>query len=416
MHALLFEISLPPGRDQSSRPAHPLPEAGATPNFAAHLAMRGPSAEGPGAAPRLATELTGPPPWAGGPHPAPDADADADAEVEVEVEAATEAEDENAAGAAVADGAGPRPSHSLASAAGTEPATPPGAGAWLPGGKAGAATGIGPAVADGPGSAPTEPRPEVTGKTETAVQHPALRTGKTGLPPFRPGPQEHTDNGRNALPPEAGAKTSEYVSASRAVPDGQAASADRNAIEAQPKGAAGVAEVLRDIALPESRSTEPALSDTPRTSAELRGTGTGLRLSGPAPAPAATRLAEGFVRLAAGAGGSVEIALDPPELGRVRLTLAPGGSDSGLSVTVTAERPEALDLLRRQAGDLARELRALGYDSLSLAFTGEGDRPPKRGEGPAGSPTGLVPEQAGTSAAVVLPTSAVVTAGLDLRL
>ncbi|WP_417806550.1 flagellar hook-length control protein FliK [Thioclava sp.] len=66
----------------------------------------------------------------------------------------------------------------------------------------------------------------------------------------------------------------------------------------------------------------------------------------------------------------VEIALSPEELGKVRLVLH--ASEHGMVVTVQAERPETLDLMRRNIGMLAADMRDLGYSELSFNF---GDHP-----------------------------------------
>jgi hypothetical protein len=69
-------------------------------------------------------------------------------------------------------------------------------------------------------------------------------------------------------------------------------------------------------------------------------------------------------------GGPVEITLSPEELGRVRMQLTT--AENGLTLVVTADRPETLDLLRRNIDQLANEYRNLGYGSLSFAFQGDG--------------------------------------------
>ena len=66
----------------------------------------------------------------------------------------------------------------------------------------------------------------------------------------------------------------------------------------------------------------------------------------------------------------IEIALNPEELGRVRMTLHP--SDSGMQVSLVVDRPETADLLRRNIEMLANEFRELGYTSVSFTFSGSG--------------------------------------------
>jgi hypothetical protein len=67
----------------------------------------------------------------------------------------------------------------------------------------------------------------------------------------------------------------------------------------------------------------------------------------------------------------VELSLEPAELGRVRLTLS--ATEGGFNINVLAERPETLDLMRRNAEALAAEYRALGYASVNLSFGQAGD-------------------------------------------
>ena len=63
----------------------------------------------------------------------------------------------------------------------------------------------------------------------------------------------------------------------------------------------------------------------------------------------------------------VEITLSPEELGRVRLVLH--ASEHGMAVSVQAERSETLDLMRRNIGLLAGDMRDLGYSEVSFSFS-----------------------------------------------
>ncbi len=65
----------------------------------------------------------------------------------------------------------------------------------------------------------------------------------------------------------------------------------------------------------------------------------------------------------------VELVLNPEELGRLRMTLVP--SDGGMTVQLTVERPETLELLRRHIDLLASDLRQAGYDRLSFGFAAD---------------------------------------------
>ncbi|MGR3292369.1 MAG: flagellar hook-length control protein FliK [Paracoccaceae bacterium] len=68
----------------------------------------------------------------------------------------------------------------------------------------------------------------------------------------------------------------------------------------------------------------------------------------------------------------VELLLNPEELGRVRLTLQ--AIDGSMAVTITVERPETLDLLRRHIDQLAGQLRDIGYQKLTFEFADQGQQ------------------------------------------
>lgn len=79
----------------------------------------------------------------------------------------------------------------------------------------------------------------------------------------------------------------------------------------------------------------------------------------------AAQLVDGLPNLP---GKPVEIALNPEELGRVRMTLST--SETSVSVSIMAERPETLDLMRRHADQLSAELRRMGYENVGFEFNG----------------------------------------------
>ena len=62
----------------------------------------------------------------------------------------------------------------------------------------------------------------------------------------------------------------------------------------------------------------------------------------------------------------VEIRLSPEELGRVRMTLSV--SETGMSVSISAERDETLNLLRRNADLLSTALGGLDLGTLDIGF------------------------------------------------
>lgn len=100
------------------------------------------------------------------------------------------------------------------------------------------------------------------------------------------------------------------------------------------------------------------------------------------PVPAALDRLDFVETVRGGADGSLELSLRPEDLGRVRLTFS--GPDHALAVTISTERPETLDLMRRHLDALAADLRDSGYGRLDFSFADDGqnqsapddDRPP----------------------------------------
>ncbi|MDT8325901.1 MAG: flagellar hook-length control protein FliK [Roseovarius sp.] len=64
----------------------------------------------------------------------------------------------------------------------------------------------------------------------------------------------------------------------------------------------------------------------------------------------------------------IDLILSPAELGPVRLSMS--SLDGVMSVTVSAERPETLDLMRRHIETLAQEFLNIGYGKAQFSFAG----------------------------------------------
>lgn len=62
----------------------------------------------------------------------------------------------------------------------------------------------------------------------------------------------------------------------------------------------------------------------------------------------------------------IELRLDPAELGAVSIVLQ--GNEDTLVVRITAERPDTLDLMRRNSDQLLAELRAAGIGDAQMSF------------------------------------------------
>lgn len=128
-----------------------------------------------------------------------------------------------------------------------------------------------------------------------------------------------------------------------------------------------------------------------------------------APRPVPQQLA---AAVTGAADGRVEIRLDPEELGRVVLQMQSDGDR--ISLTITTERAETSDLLRRHLQELAQEFRALGYRSIDLGFGG-GDGARNGAGGGQATPAAL-PTDASDEAPQSVSEPAPGGAGLDLRL
>lgn len=63
----------------------------------------------------------------------------------------------------------------------------------------------------------------------------------------------------------------------------------------------------------------------------------------------------------------VEVALNPEELGRVRMSIST--HDTGITLALLAERPETLDLMRRHIDQLTQEFHALGFGDVRFSFS-----------------------------------------------
>jgi len=123
--------------------------------------------------------------------------------------------------------------------------------------------------------------------------------------------------------------------------------------------------------------------------------------------PMAQQVAAGIAKAGEAPGTPVEIALDPPELGRLRMVM---GEVSGtITLSITADRPDTADLLRRNMALLAEEFSRVGLDAPSVEISdgsarGSHQRPddqpseqpanPQSVDGQAGS-TGEVPSASG---------------------
>lgn len=111
-------------------------------------------------------------------------------------------------------------------------------------------------------------------------------------------------------------------------------------------------------------------------------------------------------------GAPMEIALDPPELGKVRLTLLNG--ENGMTIQISAERADTIDLLRRHAGILMDEFQRQGQRDPSLDFSRE--HPDRRPETPAARGEWLIETDEGGPASPHFSATQPISPARNLRL
>lgn len=119
-------------------------------------------------------------------------------------------------------------------------------------------------------------------------------------------------------------------------------------------------------------SPAPSLDVTSVRAAKLEALAPAPPQTPPAPDPAQQVIAA--IR-ADRAGADIDVRLDPPELGRVRIHFAIERNDAVVA-TVSSERSDTLDLLRRHGGDLLRELARAGIENVRLEFAASGEQKP----------------------------------------
>ena len=244
---------------------------------------------------------------------------------------------------------------------------------------------------------------------------PGVATAALAASQPTPGPVEET-------PPRVARlrRTPEAAPVRDRAPSAAQASVAEMAVKAT-ETAAAPATTPSEGAAPTTSASAPMSFSTP-LGAERAG-----HLTGGSEAAAAQRaasphaIAHQMSQALADAGNrTVELTLSPEELGKVRMTLT--SNDGAITVTVQAERPETLDLMRRNIDSLARDFRDMGYSNIGFDFGQQTDQRPSAQERAAESALQpAAPERDGLTRFETFPTppqSAPGTAsgGLDLRI
>jgi flagellar hook-length control protein FliK len=107
----------------------------------------------------------------------------------------------------------------------------------------------------------------------------------------------------------------------------------------------------------------------------------------------------------------VEVALNPEELGRVRMSIS--AHESGITMALLVERPETLGLMRRHIDQLTQEFHALGFEDVRFLFS-QNSKSDGSGSDPMKQNPSAHSEDPAAEAAIQLSLSPSV--GLDMRL
>jgi len=278
-----------------------------------------------------------------------------------------------------------------------------------------------PIASSAPGE-PTEagPSPRTLPTDETADVREAPPQTAYEVPSTDPTPPPLADEGRPSSDGKANAAETARERASTF--DARRPDASAAAPPASPPGPIKGARVSEAIAIEPTAAgggeTEPTLkvSDlasqpsgfdaaVARSPAEAARAFASPKLS----ADARSAIGDLLARVSDGNDGSIEIALDPPELGKIRVIYTP--SSDGLAARVFAQDPSALELLRRHGELLAAELRDAGFGSVSMEFSRED---PNEARNPRRSVWSAAEPSEAPAAAAPRPRT-YRTSGLDLR-
>ncbi|WP_341863029.1 flagellar hook-length control protein FliK [Gymnodinialimonas sp. 57CJ19] len=128
----------------------------------------------------------------------------------------------------------------------------------------------------------------------------------------------------------------------------------------------------------------------------------------------AQQIATALANPSAEGDAPLELALDPPELGRVRMQMAEIAGV--MTLTIQAERPETADLMRRHLDLLAQEFSDAGLDSPSVHISQDGAEHQGRDDGDTPTQASAAPTASTPDDEALPRPSRTAAGGLDLRL
>jgi flagellar hook-length control protein FliK len=118
-------------------------------------------------------------------------------------------------------------------------------------------------------------------------------------------------------------------------------------------------ESVLPAALEESSLTSRAVMSTQEAASQAR-----LLNSAPNPAYVVRQIAEAANK--ASDKNMIELTMDPPELGKVRMSMAESGGV--MAVTISADSQATTELMRRHMDLLRKDFMEMGYQDVSFSF------------------------------------------------
>jgi len=122
-------------------------------------------------------------------------------------------------------------------------------------------------------------------------------------------------------------------------------------------------------------AAEPQIGLAPAQTSNLPGPSPAVPVAPITPAQTSHAVHQITAQITAEAGAAtgrdIEVRLDPEELGRIRITVHP--REAGLFIALAVERPETLELLRRNADELMANLQEFDLSGATLDFSQEGE-------------------------------------------
>lgn len=244
-----------------------------------------------------------------------------------------------------------------------------------------------PAPATAAGATPEEssaqvpPVPTPVQPTQPADAQPPVAAQATGMPPLGGRADQHTQKPANALAVDASVKATSVPPEGLSTGDNIAptigdapqstdplqSERPRNAADGLPMAPKPAAPILRDASIiPDQAAALDAQPLQPHREASSSTAHALAPSHAPAPhadpRPVMQQVTSAMVTTRKDA---TEIALSPEELGRLRVVMS--GPDRN-HVTIWAERPETLDLVRRNADMLVQHLQEAGIDTMDMEF------------------------------------------------